>query len=179
MTVDTRRELIISTPEALKAIADPTRTAILQVLDDRRASAKELSEWLSMTHGRIGHHLKVLEASGLVEVVATRPVRALTEKFYGTTFTHLRIDMSGGTDLNPLTFLLGQAIREAAPIEEQPFDTFGRLYAVRMSEERAKEFRGRLVDLADEFGEVSEPDEPLFGMAGVVYRAATYGGDND
>ena len=74
MTVDTRRELIISTPEALKAIADPTRTAILQVLDDRRASAKELSEWLSMTHGRIGHHLKVLEANGLVEVVATRPV---------------------------------------------------------------------------------------------------------
>lgn len=175
MTVQTRRERIISTPAELKAIADPTRTAILQVLDDRIASAKELSDWLSMTHGRIGHHLKVLEANGLVEVVRTQKVRALTEKFYGPTFTHLRIDLSGGADLNPLTFMFGQAAREAAPIDQQPFDTFGRLYATRMTESRAREFQGRLIQLADEFSESGEPGEPLFGFAGAVYRAASYG----
>ena len=176
MTVQTRRERTLSTPTELKAIADPTRTAILQVLDDRTASAKELSDWLSMTHGRIGHHLKVLESNGLVEVVRTQKVRALTEKFYGLTFTHLRIDMSGGADVNPLTFMFGQAIREAAPIEQQPFETFGRLYAIRMSEGRARQFQARLMQLADEFSESGEPGEPMFGFAGAVYRATSYGG---
>jgi DNA-binding transcriptional ArsR family regulator len=179
VTVQTRRERTLSTPDELKAIADPTRTAILQVLGDRPASAKELSEWLSMTHGRIGHHLKVLKLNGLVEVVRTQKVRALTEKFYGPTFTHLRIDMSSGADLNPLTFMLGHAIREAAPIDEQPFETFGRLYATRMSERRAGEFQSRLIQLADEFSESEEEGEPMFGFVGAVYLAASYGDSAD
>ncbi len=149
------------------------------MLDDRSASAKELSEWLSMTHGRIGHHLKVLESLGLIEVVHTRQVRAMTEKFYGPTFTHLRVDMSGGADLNPLAFMLGQAIREAAPMNEQPFETFGRLYATRMSVSRAAEFQRRLMELADEFSESAEDGQPMFGFTGAVYLSASYGDASD
>ena len=175
MTVRARQERTISTAAELKAIADPTRTAILQVLDDRVASAKELSEWLSMTHGRIGHHLKVLEEHDLVQVVRTRQVRALSEKFYGPTFTHLRVDLANQTGVNPLTFMFDQAIREAAPIAEQPFTTFGRLYATRMTEDRARQFQARLMELADEFSESAQPGEPLFGIAGAVYRATEYG----
>ena len=36
-----------------------------------------------MPKGTVGHHLKVLETAGLVRVVRTRQVRALTEKYYG------------------------------------------------------------------------------------------------
>ena len=36
-----------------------------------------------MPKGTVGHHLKVLERAGLVHVVRTRQVRALTEKYYG------------------------------------------------------------------------------------------------
>ena len=36
-----------------------------------------------MPKGTVGHHLKVLEKAGLVRVVRTRQVRALTEKYYG------------------------------------------------------------------------------------------------
>ena len=62
--------------------APTPRTKILQVLDDRPASAKQLSDLLNMSHGKIGHHLKVLERHGFVEVVETRQVRAMTEKLY-------------------------------------------------------------------------------------------------
>ena len=36
-----------------------------------------------MPKGTVGHHLKVLERAGLVHVVRTRRVRAVTEKYYG------------------------------------------------------------------------------------------------
>ena len=36
-----------------------------------------------MPKGTVGHHLKVLERAGLVRVVRTRRVRAVTEKYYG------------------------------------------------------------------------------------------------
>ena len=36
-----------------------------------------------MPKGTVGHHLKVLEKAGLIRVVRTRQVRALTEKYYG------------------------------------------------------------------------------------------------
>ena len=174
MTVQTARELILTKPEQLKAIADPTRTEILQVLDDRLASAKQLAGLLDMTHGKVGHHLKVLEQHGLIEVVEERPVRALTEKFYGLTYDILRLRSTGRSEIDPLVFVFEQAIRETAPAADQPFAGGRRLYSVRMPEERAAEFARRLEQLADEFA-ASEENGPVFGFAGAVYRTTTPG----
>lgn len=169
-TVHTARELVVTDAAQLKALSDDTRTKILQVLDDRPASAKQLSELLEMSHGRIGHHLKVLEKHGFVEVVETRQVRAMTEKLYGPTFERLRVELAGASDTDRLGFLFAQAAREAAPAARQPFEEVGRLYSVRMPQERAAEFSRRLIELADEFGSV-ESEGPMFGFAGSVYLA--------
>ncbi len=169
-TVHTAREFVVTDADQLKALSDDTRTKILQVLDDRAASAKQLSELLEMSHGKVGHHLKVLERHGFVEVVETRQVRAMTEKLYGTTFDVLRVELGGAGDTDRLQFLFAQAGREAAPAERQPFDEVGRLYSVRMPEDRAAEFSRRLVELADEFA-AAESEGPMFGFAGSVYLA--------
>jgi DNA-binding transcriptional ArsR family regulator len=177
MTVHTARQLVLTEPEQLKAISDPTRTRILQVLDDRPASAKQLSELLDMTHGKVGHHLKVLEDHGLVEVVETRQVRAMTEKLYGPTFDVLRVELDGPHEIDRLEFLFSQAAREAASASVQPFDEFGRLYSVRMPQDQAAEFAERLIALADEFA-YAESEGPLFGFAGAVYLADLPGGNS-
>ena len=75
------------------AIGDPTRARILQALRWESASAIRLSEHLGMTHGRVGHHLKVLESNGFIEVVEERPVRGLTERIYRATFDFISVDM--------------------------------------------------------------------------------------
>lgn len=168
MSVHTPRQLVITEPDQLKALADDTRTRILQVLDDRAASAKQLGDLLDMTHGKVGHHLKVLEGAGLIEVVETRQVRAMTEKLYAPTFDILRVDLAGTAGTDRLAFLFAQATREAAPADRQPFTEFGRLYSVRMPETRAAEFAQRVVALADEFA-AAESDGPMFGFAGAVY----------
>jgi DNA-binding transcriptional ArsR family regulator len=53
------------------------------LLRERALSTTELSEAIGLAKGTVAHHLKVLEAAGLVRVVRTRQVRALTEKVYG------------------------------------------------------------------------------------------------
>jgi DNA-binding transcriptional ArsR family regulator len=174
MAIHTTRELILTEPQQVKAIADPTRTRILQVLDDRPASAKQLAGLLEMTHGKVGHHLKVLERHGLVEVVEERAVRAVTEKLYGLTYDYLRVQTAGRDDTDPLVFLFEQAAREAAPAAKQPFEGGRRLFSIRMPEARAAEFARRLTELADEFA-ASEGDGPVFGFAGAVYRTTTPG----
>jgi DNA-binding transcriptional ArsR family regulator len=171
MTAHKERELVLTGADQMKAIADPTRTKILQVLDDRPASAKQLAGLLDMTHGKVGHHLKVLARHHLIEVVEERPVRAMTEKLYGLTYDRLRIRLSDAHEGDPWIFLFEQAAREVAPAAEQPFFEGKRLYSVRMPEGRAAEFAERLAALADEFA-AAEGEGPMFGFAGAVYRTS-------
>jgi len=77
--------LVVSDPAQHRAMADPFRTQLIQLLRDRARSTQEISEELKVPKGTVGHHLKVLESAGLIRVVRTRKVRALTEKFYGRT----------------------------------------------------------------------------------------------
>jgi DNA-binding transcriptional ArsR family regulator len=67
----------------LGALADKLRLELLEMLRERPASTSELAARLDRPKGTVGHHLKVLERAGLVRVVRTRRVRAVTEKSYG------------------------------------------------------------------------------------------------
>ena len=75
--------LVVEEPQQLRALADPLRGRIITLLRQRAASTTELASALDTPKGTVGHHLKVLEKAGLVRVVRTRKVRALTEKYYG------------------------------------------------------------------------------------------------
>ena len=75
--------LVVAETEQLRALADDVRLRIVSILRDRAASTTELAEQVGLAKGTIAHHLKVLEGAGLVRVVRTRRVRALTESFYG------------------------------------------------------------------------------------------------
>jgi DNA-binding transcriptional ArsR family regulator len=67
----------------LAALADDLRVRILAITRDRPASITELASELGRPKGTVGYHVKVLERAGLVRVVRTRRVRAVTEKYYG------------------------------------------------------------------------------------------------
>src|ERR1700746_2349126 len=77
--------LVVSERDQLRALADDVRTAIVALLRERARSTQQLSGDLGIPKGTVGHHLKVLERAGLVHVVRTRQVRAVTEKYYGRT----------------------------------------------------------------------------------------------
>jgi DNA-binding transcriptional ArsR family regulator len=82
---DAPETLVVREPEQLRALGDDVRAKIIALLRHNARSTQQLAEHLEMPKGTVGHHLKVLEAAGLIRVVRTRKVRALTEKFYGRT----------------------------------------------------------------------------------------------
>lgn len=53
--------------EAFKALADPTRRRVLELLRSGDLSAGELAEHFDMTKPSISHHLNTLKAAGLVD----------------------------------------------------------------------------------------------------------------
>jgi DNA-binding transcriptional ArsR family regulator len=75
--------LVVSETEQLRALADDVRHRIVALLRERAATTTELAEAVGLAKGTVAHHLKVLETAGLVRVVRTRRVRALTESYYG------------------------------------------------------------------------------------------------
>lgn len=73
--------------DVLKAMADPTRLAILAALmktrSERRVmSVKELAAELGEPQTKLYRHVRQLEAAGLIEVASTRMVSGILEQRY-------------------------------------------------------------------------------------------------
>lgn len=53
--------------DSFKALSDPTRQEILQMLTDGRMSAGDIGARFDMTGATISHHLNILKQAGLIE----------------------------------------------------------------------------------------------------------------
>ncbi|MCT9856987.1 autorepressor SdpR family transcription factor [Priestia megaterium] len=53
--------------ETFKALADPTRRKILELLKERDLTAGEISQYFNMTKPSISNHLKILKQADLVQ----------------------------------------------------------------------------------------------------------------
>src|SRR5439155_2999817 len=89
MSSDTARDYEISdrlvavTPEQLKALGDPLRLRICDLVLERAMSVNELAARVDRPAGSVAHHVRVLVAAGMLRVVRTRRVRAVEARFYG------------------------------------------------------------------------------------------------
>jgi len=52
--------------ESFKALSDPTRRRIIELLKDGKMSAGEISEHFKMTGASVSHHLSILKNANLV-----------------------------------------------------------------------------------------------------------------
>lgn len=70
---------VIDRPEAATAVLDPLRAKILRALAEP-GSASTVAVQLGLPRQKVNYHVRALEALGLVELVAERPRRGLTER---------------------------------------------------------------------------------------------------
>ena len=77
--------MALTDPSQVKALSHPLRNTILALLHERAATVTELAVALDRPKSTVAHHVKVLNAAGLVRVVRTRKVRAIEERFFGRT----------------------------------------------------------------------------------------------
>ena len=52
----------------LKALGDPTRFKIIQILLEREMFLKELAEKLNLTSATVSHHISILQKSNLISI---------------------------------------------------------------------------------------------------------------
>src|SRR5919206_3921197 len=77
--------IALTQPAQVKALSHPVRNTILNLLHERAATVSELAVALERPKSTVAHHVKVLREAGLLQVVRTRRVRAIEERFYGRT----------------------------------------------------------------------------------------------
>jgi DNA-binding transcriptional ArsR family regulator len=163
--------LIVAEPAQLKAMADPFRTQLIQLLRNRARSTQELSEELSVPKGTVGHHLKVLEAADLIRVVRTRKVRAVTEKFYGRTarlFLFQTEDPADSRALSAVTLRQAAGEVEVAPI----VSGFG-LVRARLTQKDMERFERRTQKLLDDFRTADTPGGTPSSLTAGIWATET------
>src|SRR4051794_12540870 len=111
--------LELTTPAQVRAISDPLRMTVLDLLRDRAATVSELAGAVERPKSTVAHHVNVLVEAGLVRVVRTRRVRAIDERYYGRTARRVYYvtDFGSGQDAAepPLDFNdLAVAAKESA-----------------------------------------------------------------
>jgi DNA-binding transcriptional ArsR family regulator len=167
--------LELRTEEELRAVADGTRRSILRLLRERAASTTELAEALDQPKGTVAHHLKVLEETGLIRVVHTRKVRAMTERYYGRIARLYRLiaDEGDGKKLDIASLgaqMLRDAADEVAPDAGRADDPSSIVVAhARVPAKVARTFVQRLEELAADFGSYDDTDERIYGFVIGVY----------
>jgi len=160
--------LLVCERGQLRALADDVRSEIVALLRERAFSTQQLAEKLGMPKGTVGHHVKVLEHAGLIRVVRTRKVRALTEKFYGRTAFLFLFQSEDPEDARGIG---ASMLRQAAGALERSPDGAGWGHVkVRLTDKDRHRFERRLGRLIDDFLAADSENGVPCALAGVIYR---------
>ncbi|HAP77529.1 MAG TPA: ArsR family transcriptional regulator [Acidimicrobiaceae bacterium] len=137
------------TPARLKAVSDPFRLLVLDLVLEQAMSVTELAERTGRPKGTVAHHVDVLHDAGLLQVVRTRKVRAMEERFYGRTARTIRFPDS--VHDGDLPFLSdARALADMTDASDGLPCGFT-LRSVRIPDDRAEAFCERVMELALEF----------------------------
>jgi DNA-binding transcriptional ArsR family regulator len=72
---------VLQSPEHFKALGHPVRHRVVNVLRQRPATLRQLTEALSLAKGTVAYHVGILQQANMVHVVETRRVRGGTEQY--------------------------------------------------------------------------------------------------
>lgn len=160
--------LTIREPWRIKVLSDPTRVAICSLLRGHSFSVQGLSRELNLPKGTVGHHVKALERARLVHVVRTRPVRAVTEKFYGRTAWMFVVEAEDPEDER--AFSASGLRRAAEEMDASPAILNFGLARARLRPADQRRFEARLRRLRHDVSAADvEGGEPCV-LAGSLYR---------
>jgi DNA-binding transcriptional ArsR family regulator len=167
---DAEETMVVSEPEQLRALADDLRGRIVSLLRERAWSTQQLSRELGVPKGTVGHHLKVLERAGLIRIVHTRQVRAVTEKFYGRV---ARLFLFKAEDPADVRALGAVTLRDAAfQLERAPEGGGWAFVLSRLAPGEVKRFDRRLERLVEDFRAADAVGGVPHRLAAAYWRAA-------
>jgi DNA-binding transcriptional ArsR family regulator len=164
--------MVVTAPHQLRAIADPLRGMILDLLLERAATVSELAEAVNRPKSTLAHHVKVLVEAGMLRVVRTRQVRAIEERFYGRTARNYQVGRVRPQDVTPPPW--SNELADAAE-ESMPAYLADKMRALRrhvpISNQRAAEFWERVIALMDDFSQLPRDGDTTHVFVVSLYPA--------
>jgi len=163
--------LALTEPSQVKALGHPLRNTILGLLHERAATVSDLAVALERPKSTVAHHVKVLAEAGLVQVVRTRRVRAIEERFYGRTarMFYVAVERSADEDDMPRDFNDFEVAAHESSGAFRNGKLWGFIRHARISEAQASEFWERMAELVAEFDRLPRSGETMYGFAVGVY----------
>jgi len=165
--------LVVSDPQQLRALGGQLRARIVQLLRERAASTTELAAALGVAKGTAAHHLKVLERVGLIRVVATRRVRAVTERYYGRVarLYVLKSDEPPPDTIGTggLTAIMLHQAADEVPRDAPPASTTAALTHSKLKPADVRRISKRVNALVAAFQAADDPDGEPYGLAVANY----------
>ncbi|HKY54670.1 MAG TPA: winged helix-turn-helix domain-containing protein [Anaerolineales bacterium] len=168
----TSKQFHIKDLETLRAVSDPLRIQIVELLTSENLTVKQVAEKLGLAPSKLYYHFGALEKLGVIGVAETRMVSNMVEKVYQSNADQLDVDpsllkFSKEGDNETFGILISSTIDatrediirslqarqfqlDQGAAEQSRRFIINRVVS-RISEERVAEFQERLVQLIQEF----------------------------
>jgi DNA-binding transcriptional ArsR family regulator len=173
--------LTLRSAKQYKALGDPLRVRILELIQHQPRTAKQLAGLLERPPGTIGHQLRVLEAAGLAQVVARRLVKGIVAKYYARTAHIFLVETPqelsaerppGDVRLQRARDELAESLAALGDEVYFGYEDSPEFFHVRLSPERARIYRDRLSALTtDLLHETPDPEGTVFAVSVAFFVA--------
>lgn len=158
--------------ETLRAMSDPLRVQIIELLIAQSLTVKQVAEKLGLAPSKLYYHFATLEKLGLIEVAETRMVANMVEKTYQSRADVVDVDPAlfqfakqgenepfhmainsviDATREDIIRSLQARQFQLEQGAQEQPRRFIINRVVSRISEARVGEFQDRLIALMQEF----------------------------
>lgn len=161
---------IITTTEEIRAGFHALRSTLLDLLMERAATVAELATAVRRPKSTVAHHVKVLLDARLVQVVRTRKVRAIEERWYGRTARTYQVGQITPDQLPLINNYLVDAAAESA-VAHAADDLRAVHRHARVPRDRAEEFWERVLEVAAEFSRIPRGGDETWAFVAGLYPA--------
>lgn len=159
---------VVSSSEEIKALFHPLREQIAELLLERAATVNELAEAVGRPPSTVAYHVGKLSSAGLLQVVRTRRVRAIEERFYGRSARIFYVGSITSDELSRIPNHLQIAASESEAAHRDD-DLRAFLRYARIPEDTVENFWRRMMDLVAEFSALPRSGTRSYALVSGMY----------
>lgn len=163
--------VVITAPEQLRALADPLRGTLLELLLERAATVTELAQAVDRPKSTVAYHVTLLVEAGLLRVVRTRRVRAIEERYYGRVARTIYVGaLNRAEDKQIVASMNGLTEAAAESVAAHAADDLRcTLVHARIPREEVRRFWAEVQELARRFAQIPRSGDQVFGFVAGLY----------
>jgi DNA-binding transcriptional ArsR family regulator len=163
--------VVVTAPGQLRALADPLRTTLLELLLERAATVTEMAQAVDRPKSTVAYHVNLLVDAGLLRVVRTRRVRAIEERYYGRVARTVYIGvLNRPEDKQVVAAINGLAEAAAESASAHAADELRCLLVhARIPIEEVRNFWAQVQEVARRFAQIPRAGDQAYGFVAGLY----------